>query len=244
MARSPKTTGARRLGVVFAVMLLVLSLSAVAWGAVREVGDTADFTSTPCKDTNCRIVTRVTAFQLKTGTRKNASRIPRDGSVIAFTLNLPTVAKKYISNFDANYSGEASARLSILRAAPRKGATKYRYKLVGQSDPVKLRPYFGSVPSFALDRPIAVKRNDMIAITTDSWMPAFSVLARDAGSTWRASRPNGKCGVTAGDFSNFQTARMHERVGQIKLYECGYKGARLLYRATIVDTPTKTRGYK
>lgn len=244
MARTPKTTGARRLGVVFAAMLLVLSLSAVAWGAVREVGATTDFTSTPCKDANCRIVTRVTAFQLKAESKKNASRIPRDGNVIAFTLNLPEVAKKYISNFDANYSGESSARLSILRAAPRRGATKYRYKLVGQSDPVKLQPYFGSIPSFALSKPIAVKRNDMVAITTDSWMPAFSVLERDAGSTWRASRPKGKCGVTAGDFSNFQTARMHERVGQIMRYDCGYKGARLLYHATVVDAPAKTRGYK
>lgn len=226
----------RRRFVLLATSLALLIFSSVAYGAVREVGATSDFTSTPCVDVNCRIVTRVTAFQMAVGTRKSSSRVQRDGRLIAYTVNLPAVSKKYISNFNANYAGEPTLRLSVLRAAPRTKA-RYAYVLVGQSSPVKLRRYLGSVPSFALSEPIAVRRNDLIAITTDSWMPAFSVLERDAGSTWRASRPSGKCGVTKNDFSNFQAARMHEKVGQVRRYNCGYVGARLLYHATVVDTP-------
>lgn len=244
MVSVKKSLGRRRLGVSVLVTLVVALTCATAWGAVRTVGAAKDFTSTPCDDADCRIVTRVTAFQLKVGSKQNVSRVVRDGSLIAYTVNLPKVAKKYIDNFNANYSGDPTLRLSVLRPAPRKGATKYRYKLVGQSEQIKLRRYLGSIPSFALAEPIKVKRNDMIAVTTDSWMPAFSVLERDAESTWRASRPAGKCATKGTDFSNFQTGRMHKKIGQIKLYSCGYKGARVLYHATVVDTPTKTKGYK
>jgi hypothetical protein len=233
------------MGGALLVLVAALMLTAVAYGAVREVGATADFTSVPCKDKNCLIVTRVTAFQLRVGSGKNVSRVPRDGSLVAYTLNLPSVTKGLITNFNSNYSGEPTARISVLRYAKRKGVTKYRYKLIAQSTPVKLRRYLGSIPSFSLAQPIAVKRNDIIAITTDSWLPAFSVLARDADNTWRASRPTGKCGMKGkNDFSNFQAGRMHETVGQVKQYNCGYKGARILYHATIVDSPPKTKGYK
>ena len=37
---------------------------------------------------------------------------------------------------------------------------------------------------------------------------------------------------------------MHETINQIKQYNCGYTGARLLYHATVVDTPAKTNPAK
>ncbi len=244
MTRLSTTSRARRTATLLVVAALVLTLSAVAWGTVRNVGATSDFTALPCTDNNCRIVTRVTAFQMRVGSTKNVSRVRHDGNIIAYTVNLPKVSKKNYNNFVANYSGEPTVRLSVLRYAPRKGATKYRYRLIGQSEQIKLRRYLGSVPSFALSAPIPVKKNDIVAITTDLWMPAFSVQAKDAKNTWRASRPVGKCGMEGTDFSNFQAARMHTKISQIRTYNCGYTGARVLYHATIVDLPKKTRGYK
>ncbi len=240
-----KLTGPRRWILPLVALALMLSVTAVAYGAVREVGATADFSTIPCKDNNCRIVTRVTAIQTKVGPTKNISRVPRDGQVIAYTLSLPTVTKKFVANFKENYSGDPTARLSILRYAPRKGVTKHRYKLIAQSPVVKLNSYLGSKPSFALDVPLPVKKGDLIGITTDTWLPAFSVQAKDAASSWIASRPKGKCGVIGkDDYTNFKTARMHEKIGAIKQYRCPYNGARILYHATVVDTPKKTKGYK
>jgi hypothetical protein len=223
-----------------AACVVALAVPALAYGAVREVG-APDVTPPACADkATCVVLTRVTAFQLRVGNRANVSRIPRDGSVVAYTLNLPSVKKDFYTGFSDTYYGAPTARLAILRRKPRKGVTKYRYELIAQSDKIALKPYLGTSPSFALPKPIAVKKGDMIGLTTDSWMPGFVARAEDANATWRASRPAGKCSKKgANDFTNFITARMHEKIGQIKQYNCGYTGARVLYHATVVDTPVK-----
>lgn len=245
MLKISKLTGARRSASAIFAIAAVLVVAAAAYGAVREVGSTSNFSVSACKDNNCRILTRVTAFQLKVGSTNNVSRVPRDGNLIAYTLSLPTVTKKFITNFNSNYAGEPTVRVSVIRYAPRKGVTKYRYKLIGQSDQIKLAKYLGSTPSFALPTPIAVKKGDIIAITTDSWMPAFATSgAANASDVWRASRPSGKCLPVGDDYTNLKAARMHEKLGQIRQYNCGYKQARVMYHATVVDLPKKTKGYK
>lgn len=231
----------RRGVLVLGALVLSFALASVAYATVREVGATSTFTAPDCADKSCQVLTRVTAFQLKVGNRKNVSRVPRDGQVVAFTMHLPSVISKYYTYFANTYDGAPTARISILRHAPRKGVTKYRYKLVGQSEKVNLKNYLGSTPSFALEKPVAVRRGDMIAITTDSWIPSFVVRPEDSASTWRASRPAGKCTSKGTDLSNLTTPRMHEKLNQIKQYNCGFVGGRLLYHATVVDTPTKVK---
>lgn len=218
-------------------MLIVLAFASVAYATVREVGATSSFTAPDCTDNSCQVLTRVTAVQLKVGNRKNVSRVPRDGKIVAYTLKLPAVKPNFYTYFSNTYSGAPSARLSVLRYAPRKGATKYRYKLVTQSDRLNLKKFLGSTPSFALDAPLPVKRGDLVAITTDTWLPSFVVRPEDATSTWRASRPTGKCTPKGQDLTNLTTPRMHEKINQIKQYNCGFVGGRLLYHTTIVDDP-------
>lgn len=227
--------------IVSGAIVLVLVMASVAYATVREVGATSDFTAPNCEDKTCQVLTRVTAFQLKVGNRKNVSRVPRDGSIVAFTLKLPSVISKYYTYFANTYGGSPSARVAVLRYAPRKGTTKYRYKLVAQSEKLNLKNYLGSTPSFALEAPLAVKRGDLIAITTDTWIPSFVVRPEDAASTWRASRPSGKCTAKNQDLTNLTTPRMHEKINQIKQYNCGFVGGRLLYHATVVDTPQKVK---
>jgi hypothetical protein len=241
-------------GRLLVAVVFVLALSVTtANAAVRAVGTTTSFDAPECKDDNCRIFTRTTAFQLKSSMRpglKNISRVPRDGKLIAWSLALPKVTGKrngvsFIAQFNDSYAGGSSARIAVLRRTPRKGQTYYRYKLVAQTPKVSLRTYFGSHPTFALDSPLSVKRNDVIAITSDTWIPAFTARQEDAGSTWRASRPAGKCsGNEDDDWINYKLPFMHRVVNQIKRYSCPYSGSRILYNATIVDTPKKTKGYK
>lgn len=238
MMKKLASISARRRGLILSgAIVIVLAFASVAYATVREVGATSDFTAPDCADKTCQVLTRVTAFQLKVGNRKNVSRIPRDGKLVAYTMKLPAVISKYYTYFANTYGGSPSARISVLRYAPRKGTTKYRYKLVAQSDKINLKNYLGSTPSFALDAPLSVKRGDMIAITTDTWIPSFVVRPEDAASTWRASRPKGKCTPKGQDLTNLTTPRMHEKINQIKQYNCGFVGGRVLYHATIVDTP-------
>lgn len=228
---------ARRSFIAAAVTVLALVLATTAYATVRTVGDTANFTAPACDNKTCQVLTRSTAYQQQVGTKKNASRVARPGSVVAYTVFLPKVAKKYYTGYTETYGGAPTMRLSVLRAAPRKGVA-YRYSLVAQSKRLNVKNYLGGVPTFALPTPIAVKRGDIIAITTDTWMPGFTVAGQDPNSIWRASRPKDHCS----SLIDFATERMHEKVGEIRRYTCGYKGARVLYNATVVDTPAKTNG--
>jgi hypothetical protein len=232
-----------------AVFVLLAFSATAANAAVRTVGATKGFELPDITNVNdCRVFTRATAFQLKSSAQpeyKKLSRVPVDGTMIAWSVALPKITSVCITGFDNGYYGAASARISVLRRAPRKGKPYHRYKLVAQSPSVQLRSYFGINPSYALNTPLPVKRNDIIAVTTETWFPAFSFRPEDAGSTYRASRPANKCDMNKSDnYINAKTARMHMKVDQIRTYGCGYTGARLLYNATIVDTPVKTKGYK
>jgi hypothetical protein len=234
----------RRGFVVSAVLALTLAFAAAAYGTVREVGATSLFTAPTCENDSCQVLTRTTAFQLKVGNRSNVSRVPRNGSVVAYTLYLPPVVSKFYTYFSTTFGGAPTARVSVLRRTPRKGVTKYRYTLVAQSKKLNVKSYLGGTPTFALPAPLPVKKGDVIALTTDSWIPNFVVRTEDATSTWRASRPKDKCARVGTDITNLTTPRMHETINQIRQYNCGYTGARLLYHATIVDTPPKTNTSK
>ncbi|MBJ7458452.1 MAG: hypothetical protein JHD02_04615 [Thermoleophilaceae bacterium] len=239
-----RAAGLRRSFVVSVIAALTLVITAVAYGSVREVGGLTLFTAPTCQDTNCQVLTRTTVFQLKVGNKSNVSRVPRDGQVVAYTMYLPSVVSKYYTYFSTTFSGAPTARISILRRTPRKGVTKYRYTLIAQSDKLNVKNYLGGAPTFALPKPLPVKRGDMIALTTDSWLPNFVLRAEDQTSTWRSSRPKGKCSRVGTDITNLTTATMHEKLNQIKQYNCGFTGARVLYHATVVDTPTKTNSSK
>ncbi|MFT4048805.1 MAG: hypothetical protein QM648_03105 [Solirubrobacterales bacterium] len=235
-----RTAGLRRGSVVAGVLALTLILASVAYATVREVGATSIFTAPACSDNNCQVLTRVTAFQLKVGNRSNVSKVPRDGNIVAYSLYLPSVVSKFYTYFSTTYDGAPTIRISVLRRAPRKGVTKYRYKLVSQSKKINVKHYLGGAPTFTLPAPMPVKKGDVIALTTDTWTPGFVVRTEDAASTWRASRPTGKCTRKGDDITNLTTPRMHETIDQIKQYNCGFTGGRLLYHATVVDTPKKT----
>jgi hypothetical protein len=55
----------------------------------------------------------------------------------------------------------------------------------------------------------------------------------DSQNVWRASRTKKNC-------DDVSKPAMHNKVGAIKVYGCGYKTARLLYRATIITDPKPT----
>ena len=100
-----------------------------------------------------------------------------------------------------------------------------------QSPVETLTPYFGQTVQFPLGRSLNVKKGYVIALTVPTWAPALTPLLTDH-SSWRASRPQGKCNDTG-----TQTAQLAlELVAQ---YRCLYK-ARLTYSATLITRPVPT----
>ncbi len=220
----------KRTKIVFlASAMLALALPAVAPAKLTEVGvigSTNPATVASCPASPCLAVSRTTGFQVKVGSVRNPMGVPRDGTIVAWTVTLGKPNATQIKFFNANEGGVSEAAISVLR--PQK-SPNLTYKLVAQSPLIKLQPYFGKTSQFPLETTIPVKKGDEVALTVPSWAPALA-LGFGNDTSWRASRPKKQCTST-----NTQTA--HTQVGSAVQYYCLYQTARLTYSATLISTP-------
>jgi hypothetical protein len=110
--------------------------------------------------------------------------------------------------------------------------SKRRHRLTGRSQIVEVNDYFGSTPTFALQRPLTVRKDYIVAITVPTWIPSFAVNQPES-DVWRSSRDPDRC----------DDVRQHSeqtRRGSLRTYGCIYRTARLLYSATFVPDPRRT----
>ena len=120
-------------------------------------------------------------------------------------------------------------RMAIVRSLH----SKKQYRLIRQTQAFDLEPYFGSTPTIALRQPFRVKKEDIVAITVPTWMPAFAHnLSSD--QAWRSSHSGDECVAT------LPPTAAHEEEGTKKTYGCFYRTARLLYSATFIGDPKPT----
>jgi hypothetical protein len=201
-----------------------LALPAVASAEIIEVGKIDPAPVPSCPTRPCLAVSRTTGYQAKIGTQRNVMVIPQDGSLVAWSIGLGKPGKKQTAFFNDKLGGEAQAQLTVLN--PR---SKLRSRAVGQGDPQKLAPYFGSTVQFPLAKSIPVKKGWVIALTVPTWAPALAV-GLGADTSWRASRGKGTCEDTS-------TNTVQTQSNQLAQYYCLYKTARLAYSATLVTTP-------
>jgi hypothetical protein len=214
---------------ILASVMLALALPAVAPAKLTEVGvigSTNPATSASCPASPCLAVSRTTGFQVKVGSVRNPMGVPRDGTIVAWTITLGKPNATQIKFFNANEGGVSEAAISVLR--PQK-SPNLTYKLVAQSPLIKLQPYFGKTAQFPLETTIPVKKGDEVALTVPSWAPALA-LGFGNDTSWRASRPKKQCTST-----NTQTA--HTQIASSIQYYCLYQTARLTYSATLISTP-------
>ena len=209
-----------------AAVLAGLAASAHA-AAVIELGATSDAPSVSCPEHNCTAVGRVTGYQVRHGGGgRNPFRAKRSGKVVALSLRLGKPNESQLAFFTERFGRKPTARLSVLKPGRRRS-----HRLVAQSEVFNLTRYLGSEPTFALRRPLAVAKGNVVALTVPTWAPAFSVgLGGD--DVWRASRRAGRCG---GDHLFRRAAQ--QKVGSAKPYACVYRGARLSYTATFIPNP-------
>ena len=109
------------------------------------------------------------------------------------------------------------AQLTIIN--PR---SKLRSRVVGQGEPKKLQPYFGTTPQFPLAQSIRVHKGWVVALTVPTWAPALAVglgarhvVAREP----RTRQVRGHLGADA-----------QLTVNQLAQYFCLYRTARLTTR--------------
>lgn len=209
---------------VTASLCTALLAPQAAEARVVELGGKIAPSKVSCPE-NCQAVGRVTGYQGRGGNVAKPFVIPRSGKMIAFTVRLGAPDANQQRFFDDLYGGPPKVQLSILRRGEKKGKT-LTHRLVGQSEQFDVSSFFGSTPTFILDKPLEVSRNLIVALTVPTWAPAFAVgLQRD--HWWRSSRTKGKC-------DNVSQMAQLIKMQSLKIFGCTYFTARLYYTATYV----------
>jgi hypothetical protein len=229
----------KRLALLACVLgpLALLSLPQAASARVVELGTGGGPARTACPSGNpdppgCEAIGRVSGYQGRSGSVRNPFRIPRAGKIVAFTVTLPRLTSSQVSFFSGRFGSPPSVRLSILRKG-RTRRTRLNHRLMRQSRVYNVGRYLGSSPTFALDRPLTVRRGYIVAITVPTWVPAFANVGLSSSNWWRSSRRKGDC-------PNATQRAAQQRVGGVWQFGCTYHAARLLYTATYVPDPRPT----
>jgi hypothetical protein len=209
--------------IAVAALAAALVVPATAEAQILEIGKEGPETKPTCPK-NCLAVSRTTGYQAAVNGARGAMVIPRDGRIVAWTVTLGNPGPRQQRYFDSRLGGEATAQVTILRPG-----TKQRSRVVGQGEPQRLSPYFGTTAQFALERTIPVEKGWIVALTVPTWAPALATPV-PGNTAWRASRARGTCPET-----QLQTAQT--RLMQLAQYFCRYRATRLTYSATLVTAP-------
>jgi hypothetical protein len=213
-----------------ACLIALLALPAGAQANVIELGAGAPPAKVSCPN-SCQAIGQVTGYQGRAGAGSNPFVVPTAGKIVAFTVTLGRPDARQQRFFNNLYGGPPKVRLSILRRGKRR-STRLNHRLMDQSRAFRVDRYLGSSPTFALGRPLVVRRGYIVALTAPTWAPAFAVgLPRS--NWWRSSRRKTNC-------QNVSQRAAQETLRSVKVYGCTYFRARLLYSATFIPDPQPT----
>ena len=181
----------------------------------------------------CQVIAQVTGYNVRLNGVHNPMRLKRAGYIVAFTVELAKPNADQTAFFKGKFGNASTARLSIIQSQHH----AHEFKLVKQTQAFNLEPYFGSTPTIALRKPFRVHKDDIVALTVPTWLPAF---VHNVGNDeiWRSSRQGDEC--TADD----PPPDPHQNLDSIKVYDCVYHGAKLLYSATFIGDPRPTNPAK
>src|SRR5215210_5379076 len=185
-------------------------------------------------DQRCQAMGRVTGFQVSADGQGAVYKLQEAGRIVAWGIDLSRPSKEEQSFFAdvLEKSGPPSARLSVLKAK-----AHGHFKLVKQSPVVQLKSMLGNKPVYTLTDPLRVRKGQVVALTTPSWVSNLADAGADESDAWRTSRDPGECGTetddSAAENEDDLTARSRpqQKVGTVRAYACKYTGARILYRA-------------
>ena len=217
-----------------ALLLCALAAPGAAQARTIELGASADHLRSRCPGDPCEVLARTTGYQGRTGAVRTPFRIPRAGTILAFTVALAPLQDSQLQFFNDTFGSPPQVRLSILRRGKRR-RTRLNHRLIAQSKLFPVADFISktrtTTPTFVLNPPLRVHHNYVVALSTPTWVPAF-VGGISTSNWWRSSRHRGRCSAR---FVTERTAQQHLR--SVRRYGCTYKGARLMYTATYVPDP-------
>lgn len=222
----------RRSLVGFGVVSLLAVAPAVAGAAtLSEIGTVEDGRAPQCPEA-CSVITRTTAMPTSTNGDRNVYAVPSNGTIVAWSITLGAPAQADRRALERQL-GRARAQLTVMRRGKSVAATA-----VGASPLKHLDPYFGGEATFALPQTITVRKGDLIGLTVSSWAPSL-VQGYDTKTSWRASRPAGRCGGTTDERKADYYVDTTLASGKSGTFNCLYKAERLAFSATFVPNPTR-----
>ena len=233
---------------VFAAVLAAVIATGQASGAARVVVLGAAAPATPSCPTSCQAIGKTTGFQTSIAGQRNPFTVSFRGRIVAWSIKTgapstkPNPQNNNQSDYDffvKTFGGPPKARISVLKPIMKQIKAGHQiYKLKQQSPLEDLSQYLGQT-TFTLDTPLRVKPNNIVALTTPTWIPAFAIN-QAANTKWRASRKRGKCNNTA----DILAGTPQDALGSQRAYACTYNTARLLYSATVVADPNQAPAKK
>jgi len=202
--------------------------AAPAHAEVRELGVTpeAPLVDASCPN-DCTAIGRVSGYPVQIGPLKNPFLVNEPGKVVAGTIRLGKPDEGQLAFFANTFgTGSAQVRLSILKPA----RLKRRHRLLAQSEVIDVQTYFGSSPTFALDKPLVVPKRAVVAITSPTWVPMFAT-GQPNDTAWRFSREN--C-------DDASEAAAQQTLKSLRTYACFKRTARPVYTVTFIPDPKPT----
>lgn len=188
----------------------------------------------------CQVTGQVTGYQRSADGEKGLFKVREDGKIVAWSVDLADPRKSERETFGEasqtnQYGKSPTAGISIIRAADGRD-----FKLKSSSPILPVRGFYGQKPVITLDEPLRVRKGDVVALTTATWLPAFSIKDQTRQDTWIASRKEEDCEVPPEIPEEerteyfFDHTAPHRNQGSERPYECLYDSARLLYWAYFV----------
>lgn len=235
---------ARALGaLVIALACVAFGIQAAVGASAKELGKTKNTPSPNCPTNNqydCQVTGQVTGFQKSAGGKQGLFKIREGGTIVAWSVDLANPSKSERRTFgeasQTNRYGKApTAGISIIRSVENR-----KFKLKSSSPLLNVRGYYGEKPVFTLENPLQVRKGDVVALNTATWLPAFSTKEQTREDAWVAGRREEDCEIPERIPDNerldyfFAHTSPHRKDGSERPYECKYDKARLLYWAYFV----------
>lgn len=234
-----RTTRHRAAIVIAALIALLGAATAVALHAgsadaksAKVIGKTKKTPDSSCPGGRCKIVVSVTAVQTVADGHAGVMKVPANGHIVAWSVDLGKVntddQPNLTEELDGKY-GASKARLAVLK--PKK---KSKFKLTKQTPKVELGSKLGQTPIITLGKPLKVKKGQRLGLTMPGWISNFDWGLPTGDNQWIASRNDGQCSE-----KEAPDAKPQQKVGSTRQYGCRFKGERLLYWAYFVPSGKK-----
>jgi hypothetical protein len=250
--RSFNRTGRLLGALIVAVLTMAVGIQA-AIGAqnAKMLGKTKGAPPPMCPETNqnpCSVTGQVTGFQRSANGKDGLFKVRTTGKIVAWSVDLSDPSKEERETFGTASQTDAfgkapTAGISIIR--PTEGK---KFKLKSHSPILSMRAFYGRRPTITLNDPLRVRQGDVVALTTATWLPAFSQIGQTSDDAWVASRKqedwaNGeRCDIPNSVPPEerleyfFDHTSPHRTIDSERPYECVYRSARILYWAYFVPS--------